>query len=63
MWLLIIIFILYKLLINLTDDPVYLEKENLLDEYVLNDKGVIFCGNYRQIGGRPWNFGQVVFRL
>lgn len=40
------------------DDPVYLEKESLLDEYVLNDKGVIFCGNYRQIGGRPWNFGQ-----
>lgn len=63
MWLLIIIFILYKLLINLTDDPVYLEKENLLDEYVLNDKGVIFGGNYRQIGGRPWNFGQVVYRL
>lgn len=49
--------------IYLTDDIVYLENENLLDEYVLNDRGVIFAGNYRQIGGRPWNFGQVLFLL
>lgn len=40
------------------DDVVYLENENLLNEYVLNDRGVIFAGNHRQIGGRPWNFGQ-----
>lgn len=49
--------------IYLTDDVVYLENENLLNEYVLNDRGVIFAGNHRQIGGRPWNFGQVLFLL
>ena len=41
------------------DDPVYMDEEKYLEEYILNDKGVLFCGNYRQIGARPWNFGQV----
>nr|XP_022335793.1 uncharacterized protein LOC111132291 [Crassostrea virginica] len=40
------------------DDPVYMDEEKYLEEYILNDKGVLFCGNYRQIGARPWNFGQ-----
>ncbi|XP_067932065.1 hemocyte protein-glutamine gamma-glutamyltransferase-like [Watersipora subatra] len=41
-----------------TDDPVYLEKEELRQEYVLNDSGKIYTGNSKQIFGKPWNFGQ-----
>lgn len=39
---------MYKLFIfiYLIDDVVYLENENFLNEYVLNDRGVIFVGNY-----------------
>ncbi|XP_050399134.1 annulin isoform X2 [Patella vulgata] len=40
------------------DDTVYYPTEKLLDEYVLNDGGALFYGNYRQIGSRGWNFGQ-----
>jgi hypothetical protein len=32
--------------------------EGLLDEYILNESGAIYGGNYHQIGAKPWNFGQ-----
>ncbi|XP_067932064.1 hemocyte protein-glutamine gamma-glutamyltransferase-like [Watersipora subatra] len=40
------------------EDPVYMEKEEWRQEYVLNDTGKIYTGNWKQIFGRPWNFGQ-----
>ncbi|VDI37121.1 transglutaminase 1 [Mytilus galloprovincialis] len=41
------------------DDDVYFDNNSLLKEYVLNDSGAIFHGNYKQIGAKPWFFGQV----
>ena len=32
---------------------------DLLDEYVLNENGVLFQGTHKQIGPKPWYFGQV----
>ncbi|KAJ8298605.1 hypothetical protein KUTeg_022665 [Tegillarca granosa] len=40
------------------DDSVYFPDNKLLEEYVNNDSGVIFQGNYKQIGAKPWFFGQ-----
>ncbi|CAG5134110.1 unnamed protein product, partial [Candidula unifasciata] len=40
------------------DDLVYLEDENLLNEYILNESGKIYTGSSTSISGRPWNFGQ-----
>ena len=34
-----------------------------LDEYVCNDHGKVYTGNYKQIAAKPWNFGQVSQRL
>lgn len=42
-----------------SDDLVYVEEEDLLNEYILNDSGCIFRGNKRQVSLKPWNFGQV----
>ena len=42
-----------------TEDDVYFDNTSLLKEYVLNDSGVIFHGNHKQIGAKPWFFGQV----
>lgn len=43
-----------------TEDGVYMENEMWRDEYILNDVGKIYAGNYKQIGAKPWNFGQVL---
>jgi transglutaminase 1 len=40
------------------DDQVYMPKERLLDEYVLNDIGKIWVGPYGSSKGREWIFGQ-----
>lgn len=40
------------------DDGVYMETEQLLDEYVLNASGCVYRGNAWQIGAKEWNFGQ-----
>lgn len=46
------------------DDDVYLEEEELREEYVLNDVGIIFRGNaskgVREITETHWQFGQVI---
>ncbi|XP_012938089.1 hemocyte protein-glutamine gamma-glutamyltransferase [Aplysia californica] len=40
------------------DDAVFLDDENLLQEYVLNETGKIYSGSKKQISSKPWNFGQ-----
>ena len=40
------------------DDLVHTDDEVFLDEYVLNDTGIIYTGNSDQIGRKPWSFGQ-----
>ncbi|XP_077976986.1 protein-glutamine gamma-glutamyltransferase K-like [Glandiceps talaboti] len=40
------------------EDAVYLDSEEQLEEYVLNDTGFIYVGSHRNPTGRPWNFGQ-----
>ncbi|XP_069113007.1 hemocyte protein-glutamine gamma-glutamyltransferase-like [Argopecten irradians] len=40
------------------DDQVYLHDDGLLKEYVLNDTGNIFVGNYKYNSAKPWAFGQ-----
>ncbi|XP_078478684.1 LOW QUALITY PROTEIN: protein-glutamine gamma-glutamyltransferase 2-like [Lampetra planeri] len=40
------------------DDAVYLPDESLLQEYVMNEDGVIYLGTWDYIRTIPWNFGQ-----
>ncbi|XP_041376718.1 annulin-like [Gigantopelta aegis] len=40
------------------EDEVYMSDTELLNEYVLNDDGVLFQGTFKQIGPKPWYFGQ-----
>ncbi|XP_078680703.1 protein-glutamine gamma-glutamyltransferase K-like [Branchiostoma floridae x Branchiostoma belcheri] len=40
------------------DDSVYLNDEEQLQEYIMNESGIIYVGNKRQVMERPWNFGQ-----
>ncbi|KAK2854537.1 hypothetical protein Q7C36_006406 [Tachysurus vachellii] len=39
-------------------DQVYLENEEERQEYVLNNVGMIFTGDYTNVNKRPWNYGQ-----
>ncbi|XP_076846962.1 protein-glutamine gamma-glutamyltransferase 2-like [Brachyhypopomus gauderio] len=39
-------------------DCVYLPNEELLQEYVLNENGVLYQGSWDEITSLPWNFGQ-----
>ncbi|XP_069507357.1 protein-glutamine gamma-glutamyltransferase E-like [Ambystoma mexicanum] len=39
-------------------DSVYLENSNERDEYVLNDRGLIYSGSLTYISGFPWDYGQ-----
>uniref|UniRef100_A0A8D0D1U1 protein-glutamine gamma-glutamyltransferase n=1 Tax=Sander lucioperca TaxID=283035 RepID=A0A8D0D1U1_SANLU len=40
------------------DDVVYLPDESLLQEYVMNEDGVIYRGTWDHIKSNPWNYGQ-----
>ncbi|XP_078112302.1 protein-glutamine gamma-glutamyltransferase 2 [Sander vitreus] len=40
------------------DDVVYLPDESLLQEYVMNEDGVIYMGTWDYIKSNPWNYGQ-----
>ena len=40
-------------------DEVYLPDESLLQEYVMNEDGVIYMGTWDYINSIPWNYGQV----
>ncbi|XP_041795418.1 protein-glutamine gamma-glutamyltransferase 2 [Chelmon rostratus] len=40
------------------DDVVYLPDETLLQEYVMNEDGVIYMGTWDYINSIPWNYGQ-----
>lgn len=44
---------------ELTEDDVYFPDVSKLDEYVLNDSGVIFNGDAKYVGQKPWFYGQV----
>ncbi|KTG42564.1 hypothetical protein cypCar_00013814 [Cyprinus carpio] len=41
------------------DDSVYLPSEELLQEYILNENGILYQGSWDDITTVPWNFGQV----
>lgn len=47
--------------LSIIDDECYLATTSLLNEYVLNDTGAVFQGNYKQINAKVWNFAQVLF--
>ncbi|XP_060792811.1 protein-glutamine gamma-glutamyltransferase K-like [Neoarius graeffei] len=40
------------------NDTVFMDNQDERNEYVLNDVGLLYCGNDKQISARPWNFGQ-----
>ncbi|XP_059152311.1 annulin-like [Physella acuta] len=40
------------------DDLVYMNDQNLLKEYILNENGQIYSGNKTTITSKPWNFAQ-----
>ncbi|XP_061686165.1 protein-glutamine gamma-glutamyltransferase 2-like [Syngnathoides biaculeatus] len=40
------------------DDVVYLPDENWIQEYVMNENGIIYMGTWNNITSRRWNFGQ-----
>uniref|UniRef100_A0A8C4EUV9 protein-glutamine gamma-glutamyltransferase n=1 Tax=Dicentrarchus labrax TaxID=13489 RepID=A0A8C4EUV9_DICLA len=40
------------------DDVVYLPDESLLQEYVMNEDGIIYMGSWDYIRSIPWNYGQ-----
>uniref|UniRef100_A0A671VDD9 protein-glutamine gamma-glutamyltransferase n=1 Tax=Sparus aurata TaxID=8175 RepID=A0A671VDD9_SPAAU len=40
------------------NDMVYLPDESKLQEYVMNEDGVIYMGTWDHIKGIPWNYGQ-----
>ncbi len=45
--------------IAILGDEVYMPDKSLLDEYVLNDHGVLFQGSVHSIRPTRWYFGQV----
>jgi len=40
------------------DDNVFLDDDEKLHEYVLNETGKVYTGGYRNVRGRPWIYGQ-----
>ncbi|KAM9854737.1 protein-glutamine gamma-glutamyltransferase 2-like [Aulostomus maculatus] len=52
--------VMFHLLFNpwCKDDVVYFPDESLLQEYVMNEDGVIYMGTWDYISSIPWNYGQ-----
>lgn len=44
----------------ISDDGVYMETGELLNEYILNECGCLFRGDAYNIDALDWNFGQVL---
>ena len=40
-------------------DAVHVPDEELLQEYILNENGLLYQGAWDDITSLPWNFGQV----
>jgi len=40
------------------DDCVFMDNEEMRDEYLMNDNGKIYMGGFRSVKSRPWVFGQ-----
>lgn len=40
------------------EDCVFMDNEEMRNEYVMNDNGKIYMGGFRSIKSRPWVFGQ-----
>lgn len=53
------VFLCLVILLQSSDDTVYLDQETSREEYVLNDSGLIWMGTAKKHSGMPWNFGQV----
>ncbi|XP_077892860.1 coagulation factor XIII A chain-like [Ictidomys tridecemlineatus] len=47
-----------KRTLTISEDAVYLDNENEREQYVLNDIGVIFYGDFNDIKSRSWSYGQ-----
>ncbi|KAM6169267.1 protein-glutamine gamma-glutamyltransferase 4-like [Rhynchocyon petersi] len=41
------------------EDAVFMPNEEERTEYILNDSGYVYMGDFRSIQEKPWNFGQV----
>lgn len=44
---------------RLPDDVVYLPDETQLQEYIMNEEGIIYMGTWKYIKSIHWNYGQV----
>ena len=45
--------------ISFIDDSVHMSEEKHLDEYIMNESGLIYAGTYDDMFTWPWNFAQV----
>lgn len=50
-----------QLIILFIEDSVYLPSEERLQEYILNENGILYQGSWDDITTMPWNFGQVTY--
>lgn len=47
---------------RLPDDVVYLPDETQLQEYIMNEEGIIYMGTWEYIKSIHWNYGQVTHK-
>ncbi|KAG9345794.1 hypothetical protein JZ751_008939 [Albula glossodonta] len=41
-----------------SDDAVFLKDDRELEEYIMNESGVVYHGEASDVAARPWNYGQ-----